>query len=317
MYVVQWRFYAHHMIQMNAHTVVHPCIYVCTLIPFPIGALNLTREEFSSIVAPTVITEVACTGAEEGLSGCTHSLQPTCSELDDAGVVCQGQLISYIGIIHTQIYMYICTYIRMYIQTNVCTYLHVPTYIHRYVRTYVHACVHVHSCTVYVRTNTHTHVHACRYICTHLCIHLRILYNILLLDTSTMVGNCVTGDVRLADSIVNTEMATREGQLEVCINNAWGAACSDERFGVSEARVACQEAGGYTREDGEEIEPLANSGAVFLFELNCAGNESSLLECPSFPIVEYECASGQDVAIRCTGTYIYIYRYKHVHMYKY
>jgi len=140
------------------------------------------------------------------------------------------------------------------------------------------------------------YVHACKYICTHLCIHLRVLYNTLPLDISTTIGNCETGDVRLADSTVNTEMATREGRLEVCINNAWGSACSDQRFGVSEARVACQEAGGYTREDGEEIEPLANSGAVFLFELNCAGDETSLLECPSFPIVfmhaNISCTSG-------------------------
>jgi len=126
-YVVQWRCYTHHMIQMNARTVVHPCIYVCTLVPFPIGAINLTSEEFSSIVAPTVITEVACTGAEERLSDCTHSLQPACSELDDAGVVCQGQLISCIGIIRTQIH----TYISMYIQTNI--------------RMYVPACTNIHT----------------------------------------------------------------------------------------------------------------------------------------------------------------------------
>ena len=60
--------------------------------PSFLGAINLTREQFHSIDAPSAITTVECTGSEETLLSCSHSRQPQCSELDDAGVVCQGQL---------------------------------------------------------------------------------------------------------------------------------------------------------------------------------------------------------------------------------
>ena len=122
---------------------------------------------------------------------------------------------------------------------------------------------------------------------------------------STMNGNCRTGEARLANSSTSEAagLGIREGRLEVCVNNAWGAVCSDDRFGVAEAYVACNQVGGYQRESGEEIAVLEGSGVVFLFELNCDGDEESLLQCQSFHTDNFECASGQDVAIRCTGNF--------------
>lgn len=56
---------------------------------FP-GALNLTREEFHTTVAPTAITGVACVGTESELSECSYSSLTACGVLNDAGVICQG-----------------------------------------------------------------------------------------------------------------------------------------------------------------------------------------------------------------------------------
>ena len=119
--------------------------------------------------------------------------------------------------------------------------------------------------------------------------------------SSTQYAECVSGDVRLAE--FTDDQTSRQGTLQICINNAWGAVCSDPRFGVAEAQVACQQAGGYRREDAEEVESVSSSGAVFLSEVNCEGNEARLLECPRFSSIGSACSSSEDVVLRCTGKY--------------
>ena len=56
-------------------------------------------------------------------------------------------------------------------------------------------------------------------------------------------GNCTTGDMRLADYTDSPEGSTRSGQLQVCVNEAWGAVCSDPQFGYAEMAVACSHMG--------------------------------------------------------------------------
>ena len=88
--------------------------------------------------------------------------------------------------------------------------------------------------------------------------------------------------MRLEDTI----LSTMNGRLEICINNAWGAAwgavCNDDLFGVSDVQVACQQVGGYEREIVGDIDSVSIMGPVFLSELGCDGNEDSLLECRSY-----------------------------------
>ena len=59
---------------------------------------------------------------------------------------------------------------------------------------------------------------------------------------STEGDNCTTGAVRLIGSETD---ATREGRVEVCINNAWGTICDDSAFDSVDAGVVCQNAGGF------------------------------------------------------------------------
>ncbi len=55
------------------------------------------------------------------------------------------------------------------------------------------------------------------------------------------------GMVRLEDGIDNTQFLTRNGRLEICINNAWGTVCNNA-FRDVDAQVACHQLIGFTRE---------------------------------------------------------------------
>ena len=60
-------------------------------------------------------------------------------------------------------------------------------------------------------------------------------------------GNCSNGDARLIPPIDNSFLSTREGRLELCINEAWGSVC-DSAFDNNDASVACGQLTGFDRE---------------------------------------------------------------------
>ena len=117
----------------------------------------------------------------------------------------------------------------------------------------------------------------------------------------TSSADCKTGDLQLADSTVDSIHSTRKGTLQICINNAWGAVCHDDLFGVTDAQVACQQAGGYEREIVGGIESAAITGPVFLSELGCKENDTSLLECRRYAHIGSDCASADNAVITCRG----------------
>ena len=51
--------------------------------------------------------------------------------------------------------------------------------------------------------------------------------------SSTPVGNCIDGQVRLMGGAY-----PNEGRVEICVNNAWGAIC-DTQFDADDATVVC------------------------------------------------------------------------------
>ena len=78
----------------------------------------------------------------------------------------------------------------------------------------------------------------------------------------------IAQQVRLEDTI----LSTMNGRLEICINNAWGAVCNGDLFGVSDVQVVCQQVGGYEREILGDIDSVSIMGPVFLSELRCDEN---------------------------------------------
>lgn len=65
------------------------------------------------------------------------------------------------------------------------------------------------------------------------------------LAADTPNGFCITGDLRLEVADDNEATHTREGRLELCVNNAWGTVC-DSLFGVEDAAVACSQLNGFS-----------------------------------------------------------------------
>lgn len=43
------------------------------------------------------------------------------------------------------------------------------------------------------------------------------------------------------------EEGSRQGTLQICINNAWGTVCSDEHFGTTDAEVFCEQLEGFNK----------------------------------------------------------------------
>ena len=63
-------------------------------------------------------------------------------------------------------------------------------------------------------------------------------------------GNCSTGELRLQPSSESTN--SREGLVEICINNAWGTVC-DSLFDSLDASVACTQLGGFTSDGKNKL----------------------------------------------------------------
>ena len=117
----------------------------------------------------------------------------------------------------------------------------------------------------------------------------------------TAYSDCVTGDLQLADSSVDPIQNTTKGTLQICFNNAWGAVCHDNLFGDADARVACQQVGGYERKIVGDIGSAPITGPMFLSELGCRGDETSLLDCQYYKYIGSECVSPDNAVITCKG----------------
>ena len=115
---------------------------------------------------------------------------------------------------------------------------------------------------------------------------------------------CNTNEARLTSS--TSDSNSTQGRLEVCINNAWGTVCGD-RFGSEDAAVACSQISGYSRQEASVVAHGSfgsGDGPIFLSDLNCVGNEMSLLDCrrqDNLPVGLQHCDHSKDVYIRCLG----------------
>ena len=66
------------------------------------------------------------------------------------------------------------------------------------------------------------------------------------IDPSTALVDCVTGEVRFVDISNNPEEDSRQGTIQICVNNAWGSVCSDDFFDNTDAAAFCKQLPGFS-----------------------------------------------------------------------
>ena len=99
-----------------------------------------------------------------------------------------------------------------------------------------------------------------------------------------------------------------EGRSELFYDGNWNTICDDE-WDLPDADVFCRMAG---FPGADETHGLAFFGAgegdVILDNLNCLGNESSLLDCPSNGLFVENCYHSEDAGATCSqrGGYKFI-----------
>ncbi|XP_070176422.1 scavenger receptor cysteine-rich domain-containing protein DMBT1-like isoform X2 [Littorina saxatilis] len=97
--------------------------------------------------------------------------------------------------------------------------------------------------------------------------------------------------------------SNKQGRLEVFYNNQWGTVC-DDGFNARDAKVACAMLSipnAVPRVFPKGTYP-AGTGIIWMDDVRCLGNETSLDDCRHQPLGTSNCAHGEDVGISCGPT---------------
>ena len=90
-----------------------------------------------------------------------------------------------------------------------------------------------------------------------------------------------------------------EGRVKVYYDGKWGTVC-DDSWDIRDARVVCRELG---FQDAENFFPKAyfgeGTGQIWMNQVDCVGNEPSLLSCRHNTSRDRSCSHKQDAGVRC------------------
>jgi len=101
-------------------------------------------------------------------------------------------------------------------------------------------------------------------------------------------------DVRLADGSSSTE-----GRVEVSVNGVWGTVC-DDYWSIENANVVCNMLGLPQATAAPKGESFGSgSGPIWLDDVKCFGNESSLFLCKRADLGVKDCAHLEDTGVVC------------------
>ena len=94
-----------------------------------------------------------------------------------------------------------------------------------------------------------------------------------------------------------------QGRLEIEYYGTWGTICNDF-FNIYSANVACRRLG-YTAASRVITNAASGSGLIWMNNVRCIGNESSLEMCPHAGFGNtVGCSRSEDVGVECISVYL-------------
>ena len=88
------------------------------------------------------------------------------------------------------------------------------------------------------------------------------------------------------------------GRVEYFLQGIWATVC-DDYFGIEDGNVVCNQLG-YGNATGTPSFG-AGSGSIAFDDLDCTGDEISLLFCPHLGNFQHNCGHNEDVGVTCQG----------------
>ncbi|CAO2606529.1 Scavenger receptor cysteine-rich type 1 protein M130 [Lemmus lemmus] len=89
------------------------------------------------------------------------------------------------------------------------------------------------------------------------------------------------------------------GRVEIWHKGSWGTVC-DDSWDFNDAKVVCRELGcGQAVKALKEAAFGPGTGPIWLNEVKCRGNESSLWDCPARPWSHSDCGHKEDASVLC------------------
>ena len=119
----------------------------------------------------------------------------------------------------------------------------------------------------------------------------------------------IDAEVRLAGSKSNN----CSGRVEIFHSSTWGTVC-DDHWDLDDAQVVCRKLGcGSALRAPREADYGQGTGPIWLDDVGCSGNESSVTECAHPGFGTNNCSHSEDASVVCSGERILVLFLKSMH----